>query len=391
MNKIWYYSYCESLIEATEYLRGMLKRINNKNELNQFFEDYEKETTTQFIFESNNIEREGPSEEETKKLVLDNYELLDESINFLGLKKVIFSNLKNVELLGIESDKSKIDLEKGYVKFTSDNKKKMLLLVRNQLISIMRSRIFIAKFIKSNIEEILSYINMNELEDIPDETYEHIIGRHYTPGAIRYFKRKINDNDFYAINEDNIKLLHEGLSRGCKNNNNGKAGEYRPEGAYVDLNTVFIEPSLIEPSMEKFITDHKERYKNENFNPFIEATKLSGDFVMIHPFGDFNGRLSRILVNMILLEEGIPFLLVLRSNRANKNKYITSMKRYYRGDPKAYLTLICSVFINQVKLINEKLMMAGISPIEPIELSEEEKKLLKEQIELLYKNTRSFK
>ena len=66
---VWYNNYKEYLIEATSLLNGINEL--EEDETYEFYTDLNKEYFTKFIFESNNIEREGLAEGETKKLVFD--------------------------------------------------------------------------------------------------------------------------------------------------------------------------------------------------------------------------------------------------------------------------------------------------------------------------------
>ncbi|WP_367873120.1 Fic family protein [Luteolibacter sp. Populi] len=59
------------------------------------------------------------------------------------------------------------------------------------------------------------------------------------------------------------------------------------------------------------------------------AAKLHHDFVLIHPFDDGNGRVSRMLVNYLLLREGYPPLIV---PTGEKNSYLTSLRLADAGD-----------------------------------------------------------
>lgn len=101
---------------------------------------------------------------------------------------------------------------------------------------------------------------------------------------------------------------------------------------------------------------------------------------MIHPFGDFNGRISRILLNMVLQLEMVPFYIILRSTNREKRKYMTSMKHYYQGRPNTYLALVCKDFIEEIESINSRLKIAGISPIEPVQLTEYQIKLIDDSL-----------
>ena len=92
-------------------------------------------------------------------------------------------------------------------------------------------------------------------------------------------------------------MLHELVANKLDNNDNGNPGEYRNEAAFIDLDTTFLQPNLIESAMKNLANSSFDRALHENYNFILEACKNSALFIKIHPFGDFNGRISRLLLN----------------------------------------------------------------------------------------------
>lgn len=49
-------------------------------------------------------------------------------------------------------------------------------------------------------------------------------------------------------------------------------------------------------------------------------------FVWIHPFQDYNGRIARLLTNLLLLNLGFPILTIKADTGQDRNRYIKAMK-----------------------------------------------------------------
>lgn len=182
-----------------------------------------------------------------------------------------------------------------------------------------------------------------------------------------------------VFNVTNLKQYHEYLNGGLDNNNNGLPGEYRVDGAYIDMDTIFLQPSLIPMAIDKAM-DNLVTALNEGKDRYLAIMEFVALFIKIHPFGDGNGRLSRIILNLAFLYDDVPFYLVLRSNSKDRKKYIEAMREFHsKRKLVKFISVVARTFINQVKEINDSLELAGIEKIEANPLSlERENKILKE-------------
>jgi len=385
----WYSNYKDYLIEASSLLESINQRVRTNRDLFSFFSDLEKEYLTKFIFESNNIEKEGLEEGETAKLVFEVIKENDLNEILKNLQNQLF-NIKFEILPKKDFNPEKLNLEDFDLTVGYKGKKKDIDLVINSFIALMTSLDYIIDF----VENLNVFLNDKEnakktMKGLKDSDYNYGCGSSYSK-FIRYLKSK-HDDGKYLITEEKIKKLHEILSEGMDNNDNGSPGEYRPEPAHAgDFKTVFMEPSVINESMKNLIQNHQKRFRKIHYNPFIEACKFTGDFNIIHPFGDFNGRIARIILNMFLRFELSPFYIILRSRQKDKKKYMTAMKHYYQGMPNSYLALVCKIFIDEVHSINSRLEMANIEPIKPIKLSETAVKLIDEALKEYKSSSKRF-
>jgi Fic family protein len=83
--------------------------------------------------------------------------------------------------------------------------------------------------------------------------------------------------------------------------NEKQAGIYRNDRVIVTESSYsFPEPSDIDILMDIFLNNISENYKK--MHPVLFSAKVHKDFVFIHPFVDGNGRVARLLMNLILIQ-----------------------------------------------------------------------------------------
>jgi len=91
-------------------------------------------------------------------------------------------------------------------------------------------------------------------------------------------------------------------------------GEYRKIGVIISGSEHRPpEPIAVPSLMEELI---KWINQNINRNPIIVSAIAQHQFVYIHPFKDGNGRVSRLLMNLILLKKGYPICNIKREQRS---------------------------------------------------------------------------
>ncbi|MBN2825621.1 MAG: Fic family protein [Campylobacterales bacterium] len=104
-----------------------------------------------------------------------------------------------------------------------------------------------------------------------------------------------------------------------------EAGRYRTQNVGVKKSNGeiyhFCEPLKIQEKMEEFI---EWLQKSHELHPIQRATLAHYHFVTIHPFIDGNGRTARILMNLILMQNGYVPAIIEFSDRS---QYIQSIEK----------------------------------------------------------------
>lgn len=90
-------------------------------------------------------------------------------------------------------------------------------------------------------------------------------------------------------------------------------------------------PELIKTFCDDLIERSKHLPSSQNEEAFLgEIISLLAWFqhrlVWIHPFQDYNGRIARLLTNLLLLNLGFPILTIKADTGQDRNKYIKAMK-----------------------------------------------------------------
>lgn len=151
--------------------------------------------------------------------------------------------------------------------------------------------------------------------------------------AILFLDDLVRDNE--PISEWNIKNIHKLVLKDIDDEN---AGRYRKENVTIKGAT-HIPPDYIKVPelMEKLILNYKIW---NNYHPIIRAALLHGELVKIHPFVDGNGRTSRLLMNLDLMNSGYNPVIIKKKFRL----------KYYEALDKAHTT---GNYTDFVKLVND--------------------------------------
>ena len=125
--------------------------------------------------------------------------------------------------------------------------------------------------------------------------------------AILFLDNLIKDKE--PITEWNIKNIHQLLLKKIDDN----AGKYRNENVKIKGATHIPLDYLIVPElMEKLIINYEDWKK---YHPIIRLALLHGELVKIHPFVDGNGRTSRLVMNLSLMNNGYLQIIVKKDKR----------------------------------------------------------------------------
>lgn len=132
--------------------------------------------------------------------------------------------------------------------------------------------------------------------------------------AIDYIKELATTED--PVNERDLLQIHRLILQSIDNSN---AGKYRNVQVLISgTEHVPPQPYLVPKEMENLFLWYNEN-KNQ-LHPVELSALMHEKLVTIHPFIDGNGRISRLLMNLILIKNGFP-IVILKGDTDNRLKY----------------------------------------------------------------------
>jgi len=224
---------------------------------------------------------------------------------------------------------SQIDLYKG--KWNIIEKQENIYLKELRKIATIESigsstRIEGGTLTDKEIEELLNDVKITKLKTRDEQ---EVIG-YYDTLEIIY-----ENYDNIRLSENYIKLLHQNLLRHSDKDSRHR-GEYKSLSNKVVANypggiqkVIFntTEVHLVQNEMNDLINWTNEQFKKGEIHPLIIVANLVYEFLSIHPFQDGNGRLSRLLTTLVLLQQDYMFIqYVSFENLIEKTK-----KEYYQA------------------------------------------------------------
>ena len=124
-----------------------------------------------------------------------------------------------------------------------------------------------------------------------------------------------------VLNEREVLSIHNLILRGI---NPEDAGRYRRVQVIIKGSShTPPQPFLVSKEMEDFFIWY-ETNKN-SMHPIVLAAELHERLVSIHPFIDGNGRTSRLVMNLILLQNGYAIANI-KGDYGNKVQYYNALE-----------------------------------------------------------------
>lgn len=212
----------------------------------------------------------------------------------------------------------------------------------DQEVKELLKNVKIAKLKTRDEQEVIGYYEVLEL------IYDNYSGIRLSESYIKQLHQMLLK---YSIKDERHRGTYKFLSN--------KVVATYPTG---EQRTIFAttEPALVATEMQELVEWTNEQLEQKTIHQLIVVGSFIYDFLSIHPFQDGNGRLSRLLTTLCLLQNDYSFIQYISfENHIEQNK-----KAYYealmngqknRGTDNERIDLWLVFFLESLKTLTEKL------------------------------------
>jgi Fic family protein len=159
-------------------------------------------------------------------------------------------------------------------------------------------------------EEIKKLLDAIEITELKTRDQQEVIGYYDVLELIyeSYPEIKLSTNDILFLHQRLLKYsTKDDRHRGNFKNLSNKVVANYPGGTQkIIFNTT--EPHLVEKEINELIAWTNQQLEIREMHPLVIIAAFIYEFLSIHPFQDGNGRLSRLLTNLLLLKNDYQFI-----------------------------------------------------------------------------------
>lgn len=169
------------------------------------------------------------------------------------------------------------------------------------------TRIEGATLTDAEVEKLLKSVKITKLTT---REQQEVVGYYDTLQIILDNYKDLDLSERYIHQLHGILLKHSGKDQSHK-------GKYKSLSNQVVANypdgtqrTIFrtTEPAMTAKEMEELLLWTKERFEKADMHPVLITAAFVYEFLSIHPYQDGNGRLSRLLTTLLLMQQGYEFV-----------------------------------------------------------------------------------
>jgi len=234
------------------------------------------------------------------------------------------------------------------------------------------TRIEGARLSDEDVEKLMRGIDIQKFTDRDKQEVK---------GYFELLENVFNSWKSLKFSENTIKHFHKELLKYVKKDETHR-GEYkkvenkvhmidaagRSVGVLFDTTPAYLTPK----EMQELVEWIQKSFAEKKYHPLLIVGNFLVEFLQIHPFQDGNGRLSRILTNLLLLKENylyMPYISHEKLIEDNKPDYYMALRRSQKTfktekeDITLWLDFFFTIFLKQSKMAVELLSKENIEKL----------------------------
>lgn len=219
----------------------------------------------------------------------------------------------------------------------------------------MMRGLFVQKFTDRDVQEVKGYYEL--LNNVFD-SWKHIkfnesTIKHFHKELLKYVEKDEKHRGEYKKQENKVHMINE-------------AGE--SVGVLFDTTPAYLTAKEIQELVEWTI----DTLENKKYHPLLIIGNFLVEFLNIHPFLDGNGRISRVLTNLLLLKNGYEYMPYVSHEKLvedNKPEYYIALRRSQKTikkqieDVVPWLNFFLDILLKQSKQAVELLSRENIEKL----------------------------
>ncbi|MBP9691170.1 Fic family protein [Candidatus Woesebacteria bacterium] len=180
--------------------------------------------------------------------------------------------------------------------------------------------------------------------------------KHFHQELLKYAVKDVHHRGEYKYGENKVEMIDE---------------KGQSHGVLFDTTPAYLTPT----EMHELVEWTQKALKEKTHHPLLIVGNFIVEFLNIHPFIDGNGRISRILTNLLLLKEEyvyVPFVSHEKLIEDNKPEYYLALRKSQKTiktdkpDITAWLEFFLTILLNQsqmaIQLLSEESIEKILSP-----------------------------
>ena len=200
----------------------------------------------------------------------------------------------------------------------------------------------IQKFADRDKQEVQGYYEL--LQNV----FDAWAANRFSEGTIKHFHKELLKH----VEKDK---LHRGKYKRSENKVHMVDEAGKSIGILFDTTPAYLTPK----EMQELVEAAQDAFNQKKYHPLLIIGNFIVDFLHIHPFQDGNGRLSRVLTNLLLLQAGYPYVPYVSHEKLveeHKTEYYMALRksqktmRTKKPDITLWLEFFLSIFHRQSEM-----------------------------------------